>query len=97
MTPEMKAFVMLRGIYKEAKKNEVVFKQGQKGKSFFYLLKGSVTIMTKGEEFGNFEIALKSHYDGEMFGEQPALLINEGLEESELQRIKTRNATCICN
>ena len=67
-------------------KNDTVYKQGDPTNSFdFYLLRGSVTLVSSKPDFGHFHLYTRSFYDGASFGSLP--LFHE----------LVRDASCICN
>lgn len=62
------------------------------------MLKGSVSLLSNRADFGNFDLYLKSYYDGEFFGEQPQLFSKDQLASPEqLRMLSLRDSTCIAN
>ncbi len=50
----MISLIIARSTLKDISKNEFIYKQGDTGLYFYYLIRGSVTLLAKREEFGNF-------------------------------------------
>ncbi len=69
LNPQLLKLVLLRASYKKVNKNEVLYNQGEEGLFYFYMLRGSVTMLSKREDCGNFDLFIKSYYDGDCFGE----------------------------
>ncbi|CDW79852.1 tpr repeat-containing protein [Stylonychia lemnae] len=74
MSLEMKSLILRRAQLKQYDPNKILYRQGTRGSVYYFLLRGSITLLSKRREFGNFELFIKSQYDGELFGEQPVLL-----------------------
>lgn len=68
---------------------EIIIEQGDIGDFMYIILSGTVSIMKKSEEYGNFNVQINSMYPGDTFGEM-ALLASTSIEDS----VK-RSATCI--
>jgi CRP-like cAMP-binding protein len=81
-------------------RNDVIYRQGDEGHYYFFMLKGSVSLLSRRADFGNFDLFLKSYYDGDFFGEQPLLLTKQGeslASEEQLRQLSLRDSTCIAN
>lgn len=100
INPQLRRLVLLRASYRKVTKNEVLYTQGEEGQCYFYMLRGSVTMMSRREDCGNFELFIKSYYDGDCFGEQPQLFAkqeNLGASDEQLHKLSLRDATCVAN
>ncbi len=71
LNPKLRQLVILRSHFRKIAKNEIIYTQGQEGHNYYYMLRGSVTLLANRQDFGNFELFLRSYYDGDCFGEQP--------------------------
>lgn len=55
-----------------------------------------MSLLSKRADFGNFELYLKSYYDGDFFGEQPQLFSKDQLASPEqLRLLSLRDSTCL--
>lgn len=71
LNPALRQFMIMRGTLKKFQKNDVIYQQGTEGQCYYYLIRGSVSMLSNRADFGNFDLYLKSYYDGDVFGEQP--------------------------
>jgi CRP-like cAMP-binding protein len=95
--------VIQRAEYRRVGRDEVIYRQGEEGHHFYVMLRGSVTMLSNRADFGNFELYLRSHYDGDVFGEQPQLFAKQGdntqqvASDDQLRKLSLRDSTCIAN
>ncbi len=54
---------------KKFERNEVIYKQGEEGHHYFFMIRGCASLLSKRADFGNFTLYLRSYYDGDAFGE----------------------------
>ena len=83
-------------IYKISKicdyyKDQIIFRQGDKGDQLYIIIKGSITIVKKSDEFRGYSLVVNSLYDGKHFGD---LALMNGLKSSPFTE---RTATCIAS
>ena len=71
LNPGLKALVLADAKLRRFARNEVVYRQGEEGHHYYLLVRGSVSLLSRRADFGNFELYLKSYFDGDFFGEQP--------------------------
>lgn len=101
LNPHLRRLVLLRSTFRKVSKNEVLYTQGEEGQCYYYMLRGSVTMLSRREDCGYFELFLKSYYDGECFGEQPQLFAKQQdnlvASDEQLHKLSLRDSTCIVN
>jgi hypothetical protein len=71
LNPGLKSLILGNAQYRRFSRNDVLYRQGEEGHHYFLMLKGSVSLLSNRADFGNFDLYLKSYYDGDFFGEQP--------------------------
>ncbi len=69
MDKNMKQMLICNSTLKEITKSKVIYLQGKPGNYFYFIVKGSVTMIVNKIEFGYFDIFLRNNYDGEIVGE----------------------------
>ena len=100
LNSDLRELIILRADLRWFKRNEVIYQQGAEGHNYFYMIRGSVSMLSNREDFGNFDLYLRSYYDGSVFGEQPQLFAKQETQvasDEQLQKLAVRDATCIAN
>jgi CRP-like cAMP-binding protein len=69
LNPQLRRLVIQRAEYKLVPRDTVLYKQSEEGHHFYILIRGSVTLLSNRADFGNFDLYLRSYYDGDVFGE----------------------------
>lgn len=104
LNPALRRMVLERATYKRYGQNEVLYRQGEEGHFYYFMIRGSVSLLSNRSDFGNFDLYLRSYYDGDVFGEQPQLFANKHAggeqqvaSEEQLRKLSLRDSTCIAN
>jgi len=74
---------------------EIIFSQGEASEDFFVIVRGSVQVRQKHDEFGKEEVILRSCYDGEHFGEMIHFKESETMSKEKVAEMNKQRTTCI--
>jgi len=77
LNPQLRRLVIQRAHYKTIPRDAVIYSQNEEGHHYYVMLRGSVTMLSNRADFGNFDLFLRSYYDGDVFGEQPQLFAKQ--------------------
>ena len=69
LNPGLRQLVLQNAECRKFERNDVIYKQEEEGHHYYYMLRGSVSMLSKRADFGNFDLYIKSYYDGDCFGE----------------------------